>query len=119
MTAYRDYFLRCRESRYSILVQRGVRMGVISLVDGEICPVGRGGWDYVGKKALAEGGFLGDLDPYIHVNFRTEFDLREKAMIAAMTDLDIATGMAEIANYFITDAEGHVAAPEIPLRNFA
>lgn len=112
------YYLRCRESRYEILLRRGERMGVIKVVDGEVRPLGAGCWDYVGYKPLEDGTRLGDPDPYVHVNFRTEHDLRDKAMIAAMTDSDIAQGMQEIANYFITDAEGNVAAPQVPLRVF-
>ena len=112
------YYLRCRQSRYEILLRRGERMGVIEVVDGEVHPIGAGCWDYVGTKVLEDGTILGDPDPFVHVNFRTEHDLREKAMIAAMTDLGISQGMQEIANYFITDAEGNITAPAVPMRVF-
>lgn len=119
------YYLRCRQSRYDILVRRGVRMGAITEKDGVVTPVGLGCWDYVGVKypPMAEGEPRGDPvggaeDPYVHVNFKTVHNLRELAMAAATTDLDIATGMAEIANYFIVDADGNPTAPEFPLRVF-
>lgn len=119
------YYLRCRQSRYSILVSRGVRMGAITEEDGVIAPVGPGAWDYVGVKypPAVEGEPQGEpsggaADPYVHINFRTTKDLRELAMIAAMTDADIGMGMGEIANYFIVDAEGKAAAPEFPMRVF-
>lgn len=114
------YYLRCRQSRYAILVSRGVRMGAITEEDGVISPVGPGAWDYVGIKQN-EGEpepSGGSEDPYVHINFRTEKNLRELAMIAAMTDMDIAAGMLEIANYFIVDGEGNAAAPEFPMRVF-
>lgn len=119
------YYLRCRKSRYGILVRRGVRMGAIQEENGVIGPVGLGAWDYVGVKypPVDEGKPQGEPaggaeDPYVHVNFRTSFNLRELAMAAAMTDMDIASGMQEIANYFIVDAEGNAAAPEFPMRVF-
>jgi hypothetical protein len=113
------YYLRCRQSRYEILLRRGVRMGAILDEDGRISPVGPGAWDYVGTKLLEDGNLAGgNEDPFVHVNFRTEKNLRELAMIAAMTDSDIATGMTEIANYFIVDAEGNATVPEFPMRVF-
>lgn len=119
------YYLRCRQSRYAILVSRGVRMGAIAEENGVISPVGPGAWDYVGLKypPVVEGEPQGEPsggaeDPYVHINFRTEKNLRELAMIAAMADMDIASGMLEIANYFIVDAEGNAAAPEFPMRVF-
>jgi hypothetical protein len=119
------YYLRCRQSRYDILVRRGVRMGAIIEEEGNISPVGPGAWDYVGVKypEVPEGEPQGEPsggaeDPYVHINFRTTHNLRELAMAAAATDLDIATGMHEIASYFIVDAEGNPTAPEFPLRVF-
>lgn len=113
------YYLRCRESRLTTLIDRGVRMGVIELIDGQVKPVGEGCWDYVGKKLLEDGTCLGDPDPYIHINFLTEHDLRAAAVAAAQAgDADIAQGLTEIAGYFITDAEGNVTAPAVPMRVF-
>lgn len=113
------YYLRCRQSRYAILVARGVRMGAIQEQDGVISPAGPGCWDYVGVKVLPDETLAGGAeDPFVHINFRTEHNLRELAMIAAMTDMDIASGMLEIANYFIVDAEGKAAVPEFPMRVF-
>lgn len=114
-----DYFLRCRESRYQTLLDRGQRMGVIRIDGGQVAPIGEGVWDYVGKKLLGDGSCLGDPDPYIHINFRTEHDLRQKAMEAAQAgDADIAQGLAEISSYFITDADGNVVPPAFPMKVF-
>jgi len=113
------YYLRCRQSRYPTLVDRGVRMGAIRQENGVISSVGPGAWDYVGKKTLEDGTLAGGAkDPFIHVNFRTEADLKKLAMIAAQTDLDIAAGLGEIASYFIVDAEGKATAPAFPMRVF-
>lgn len=113
------YYLRCRQSQYSTLVDRGVRMGAIQEQDGIIFPIGPGAWDYIGTKTQEDGSLSGGAeDPFIHANFRTGFNLRELAMTAALTDPDIASGMAEIAAYFIVDAEGNAAAPEFPMRVF-
>jgi hypothetical protein len=46
----------------------------------------------------------------------TKLNLRELAIAAAATDLDIASGMHEIASYFIVD--GDPTVPEFPLRVF-
>lgn len=119
------YYLRCRQSHYATLVDRGIRMGAILNEEGVIGPVGSGAWDYIGLKypPVAEGEPQGEpsggaADPYVHVNFRTTHSLRDLAVAAASTDPDIASGMAEIASYFIVDAEGNAAAPEFPLRVF-
>lgn len=119
------YYLRCRESHVATLVDRGVRMGVLTQQGGVVAPVGAGAWDVIGRKAeFDQNGALsgyagGSADPWWHINFRTPFDLRERAMAAAAAgDTDIANGMAEIANYFITDSEGKVCAPEFPMRVF-
>lgn len=113
------YYLRCRQSRYSTLVDRGIRMGAIQEQDGIISPIGQGAWDYIGTKTMEDGTLAGgNLDPYIHINFRTTFNLRQLAMQAAQTDSNIASGLAEIAAYFIVDAEGNAAAPEFPMRVF-
>lgn len=94
-------------------------MGAIQQQDGIISSVGPGAWDYVGTKTMDEGGLAGgSVDPYIHVNFRTTFNLRQLAMTAAQTDPDIAAGLAEIAAYFIVDAEGNATAPMDPMRVF-
>ncbi len=119
------YYLRCRQSEYGILVDRGIRLGAIQEEEGAISPVGPGAWDYIGLKyPLVEDGEPqgtpsgGVEDPYIHINFRTVHNLRELAMTAAVTDPDIAAGLQEIADYFIVDAEGNAAAPEFPVRVF-
>lgn len=112
------YYLRCRQSQYATLVDRGIRMGAIQEQEGITSPVGPGAWDYVGIKPTETGPLGGALDPYIHVNFRTIHNLRQLAMTAAETDPDIAAGLAEIAAYFIVDAEGNAAAPEFPMRVF-
>lgn len=120
------YYLRCRQSHYATLVARGIRMGAIAEEGGKIFPVGPGAWDYLGLKyaPVAEGEPLGapaggTADPYVHVNFRTTKDLRELAVVAAEAgDEDIATGMEEIASYFIVDAEGNAVPPEFPMRVF-
>lgn len=94
-------------------------MGAITEEDGVIAPVGSGAWDYVGiKQNEGEEPSGGLTDPYVHINFRTVHDLRQLAMQAAPNDPDIAAGLAEIAAYFIVDAEGNVAAPEFPMRVF-
>ena len=120
------YYLRCRASHYSTLVARGIRMGAIQQLYGQICPVGNGCWDYIGVKVPESSVETpnpepvgGAEDPFVHVNFRTEHDLRSLAMAAAMAgDTDIAAGMSEIASYFITDENGNAAAPNVPLRVF-
>lgn len=94
-------------------------MGAIQGQDGVISPVGPGAWDYIGTKTQEDGSLSGGSeDPFIHVNFRTGFNLRELAMTAALTDPDIAAGMAEIAAYFIVDSEGNATAPAFPVRVF-
>jgi hypothetical protein len=104
-------------------------MGVIEEVDGQIVPVGMGAWSPIGivPEPLLEGELEGtikpprggEVDPWYHINFRSEHNLRERAVALAQAgDMDIATGLAEIASYFITDAEGNAAAPEFPLRVF-
>lgn len=94
-------------------------MGVIQEIEGQIVPVSTGAWEYIGTKLLEDGTVLGTPDPYIHVNFRTVHDLRAKALGAAQAgDADIASGLAEIAAYFITDAEGNVSTPANPMRLF-
>ena len=92
-------------------------MGAITLdTDGNVSPIGPGAWHEVGVKVLPNGSSLGGADPWWHINFRTENDLRELAMKAAQAgDIDIATGMQEIASYFITDAEGKIKSPDVPL----
>lgn len=120
------YYLRCRQSRRPTLVSRGIRMGVITMDGDSIVPVGQGCWDEIGTKVEVDeagnpvGGLAGgDADPWWHINFRTEHDLRERALAAAQAgDADIAAGLAEIAAYFITDADGNVAAPAVPMRVF-
>lgn len=120
------YYLRCRKSQLETLISRGIRMGVIQEQDGTISPVGAGAWDDIGLKysSVVDGEPLGEPvggsdDPYWHINFRTVHNLREKAVEAAMSgDSDIASGLQEIANYFITDAEGNATAPQFPLRVF-
>ena len=112
------YYLRCRQSQYATLVDRGVRMGAITEDNGVVSPVGPGAWDYVGTKPTEDGPLGGELDPYIHVNFRTTNNLRKLAAEAAETDPDIAAGISEIAAYFIVDAEGNATAPEFPMRVF-
>lgn len=120
------YYLRCRQSRYATLIARGIRMGAIVQLDGQISAAGNGCWDYIGVKypAMEEGEPLpepvgGAADPWIHVNFRTEHDLRVLATAAAQAgDTDIAQGLEEIASYFITDADGNACAPAFPLRVF-
>lgn len=118
------YYLRCRQSHYSVLVDRGIRMGAIN-VDGVTGPVGPGSWDYIGLKypPTTDGEPQGEPsggseDPYVHVNFRTSLDLRSLAVAAAAHDPDIAAGMGEIASYFIVDGDGNPTAPEFPLRVF-
>lgn len=119
------YYLRCRQSHYATLVSRGCRMGAIYEENGQIATVGPGAWDYIGLKypPAVEGEPLGEpsggaADPYVHVNFRTTQNLRGLAVAAAVVDPDIAAGMAEIASYFIVDAEGNPTTPEFPLRVF-
>ncbi len=125
-----DYYLRCRVSKLPILIDRGKRMGVIHDVDGVIMPVGLGLWRDIGvvNEPFLEGEDPettikpprgGIDDPWYHINFRTEHDLRERAIAAAQAgDTDIANGLAEIAAYFITDAEGNVATPDFPIEVF-
>lgn len=113
------YYLRCRQSQYATLVDRGIRMGAITEDNGVVSPVGPGAWDYIGTKTHEDGSLSGGaLDPFIHVNFRTTNNLRQLAMTAAETDPDIAAGLSEIAAYFIVDAEGNATAPEFPMRIF-
>ena len=113
------YYLRCRQSRYPTLVSRGIRMGAIQEQNGIISPVGPGAWDYVGTKILPDKTLAGGCeDPYVHINLRTEHNLRKLALIASATDQDIADGFAEIVDYFITNGAGEVVAPEFPMRIF-
>lgn len=110
------YYLRCRQSRYSTLVARGLRLGVIAEEAGQLVATGCGVWDYIGPKFVDGIPAGGEADPWVHVNLYSPHNLRELAMQAAATDPDIASGLAEIAAYFITDAQGNPVAPEFPLR---
>jgi hypothetical protein len=103
-------------------------MGVIEEFEGTVVPVGAGAWDVIGvvPEPLLEGEDPettvkpprgGATDPWYHINFRTEHNLREKAIQKAQAgDTDIAKGLTEIAAYFISDAEGNAIAPTIPMR---
>lgn len=120
------YFLRCRESRLQTLIERGIRLGAIEMEGATVTATFGGSWDYIGiKQTIDENGNvfgepLGGIDdPYVHINLRTPVNLRDKAIeLAQAGDADIASGLAEIANYFITDAEGNAGTPEFPIRIF-
>ena len=113
------YYLRCRQSQYHTLLDRGARMGAILVASGVATPCGVGCWDYIGVKYVDDLPVGGADDPWLHVNFRTEHDLRELALAAAANgDSDIANGLKEIVSYFITDEEGNPTAPDVPLRVF-
>lgn len=122
-----SYYLRCRVSKLNQLIDRGKRLGVIQELDGQIVPVGVGTWEVIGvaPEPILEGddpettkpprGGAGD--PWYHINFRTEHNLRSKAIARAKAgDTDIQQGLQEIADYFIADAEGNATAPAMPLR---
>lgn len=115
-----DYYLRCRMSDFPNMLGLGRALGVIKYVDGIITPVGQGVWDEIGWKYQEVGGEPagGRDDPYMHVNFRTEHNLRELAQALAAAKPEIAAGLSQLSRYFITDAEGQAAAPEFPLRVF-
>lgn len=120
-----DYYLRCRWSDLPQLVALGQLLGVIQEVDNVVSPIGAGCWDEIGLKypQVAEGEPTpdpvgGTVDPYWHINFRTEHNLREKAEALAAERPEIAAGLANLPRFFLTDAEGSATAPEIPLRVF-
>lgn len=119
-----DYYLRCRWSDLPQLVALGQLLGVIQKVDNVITPIGDGCWDEIGLKYLpvAEGepqcDPVGAPDPFWHINFRTEHDIRAKAEALAGVRPEIGAALAGIGRYFLTDAEGKAVAPEFPLRVF-
>lgn len=119
------YYLRCRLSDRDSLLALGQLLGVITVVADLVEPVGAGAWDEIGLKyqAVGEGEPLGEpaggaADPYWHINFRTEHNLREIAEAMAVSRPEIAAGLSQISRYFITDAEGNATAPEVPMRVF-
>lgn len=131
----KTYALRCLQTDYPELIQLGKALGVIQELDGQILPVGVGCWDYIGVKYDPESGTEVMIEgypcrinqtpvgvggvPYIHVNFRTEHDIRQKAEALAAANSSIAAGLANIGKYFITDAEGNATWPTEPIRTFA
>lgn len=131
-----DYYLRCKETDYPNLVTLGKTLGVIRELEGKIIPVWLGDWDYIGyiydpltgtEQTNADGErykvgqtpYWKDGVPYVHINFRTEHNIRELAEALAIENPAIAWALSTIPNYFITDANGNHVAPSNPVRVFA
>ena len=120
-----DYYLRCRMSDFPKMLGLGRALGVIQYVDGVITPIGRGAWDEAGWKypdqeeGKPKGEPLGGKDdPWMHVNFRTEHNIRDLAVKLAKDKPDVAAGLAQLSRYFITDSDGNAVAPEFPMKVF-
>jgi hypothetical protein len=104
-------------------------LGVIAMTyeaydeDGE--PVGEptisatdcGMLDYIGEiERDGEVIVNGDDVPYIHANLITPHNLR--ALAIASTDPEIQAALADIAGWFVVDAEGNATIPNHPHRMF-
>lgn len=129
-----DYALRCKETDYPQLIQLGKILGVIEQINGGIVPKGFGAWDYIGYKMDISSGDEIELNgkltrinqtpvcfdgvPYVHVNLRTEVNIRERAEALALENPAIAGALSQIPRFFITDAEGNATLPNEPIRVF-
>ena len=111
------YFLRT--INYPQLLEMGVKLGVLQPTeDGDPIATDCGCLDYIGEISKDEVVIVNpDGIPYLHANLITPHDLRALAM--ASTDPEIQAAMADIAEWFVTDAEGNPVAPNNPHRVFA
>lgn len=118
------YALRCIEIDYPTLVANAKILGALpsdySVLRRDIYDDGERIWDYIGYKELEGGGYLVDGlgNKYVHVNARIPFNVRERAQALAIQYPAIASGLADIDRYFITDAEGNYVWPVAPMRVF-
>ena len=129
-----EYALRCLETDYLQLIQLGKVLGVIEEIDGLITTKGAGCWDYIGYKFIRESGEDVEVNgeivrinqevssfegtPYVHINLRTEVNIRERAEALALENPAIAGALSQIPRFFITDAEGNATLPNEPIRVF-
>lgn len=124
------YALRCIETDLEQLVQLATALGVIRVVDGVVCNEPGSTWDYIGYKLVGALPAEGEPDtrvpasdannvPYIHINVRTNINVRERAEELALANPAIAGALSQIPRFFIVDAEGNATWPEYPMRVFA
>jgi len=122
------YYLRT--INYPQLLDFGTRLGVIAMTyeayDEEGAPIGEptisatdcGYLDYIGEITRDEEVIVnGDGIPYIHANLITPHDLR--ALAIASDAPEIQAALADIAGWFVVDANGNAVAPQHPHRVFA
>jgi hypothetical protein len=121
------YYLRTID--YSQLLDMGVKLGVLAIAyetyDEEGLPIGDGAvyatdcgcLDYIGEISKDEVVIVNpDGIPYIHANLITPHDI--KALAEASTDPEIQAALADIAGWFVVDAEGNATIPDHPHRVF-
>ena len=121
------YYLRTID--YPQLLDFGTRLGVIAMTyeayDEEGAPIGEptisatdcGCLDYIGEISKDEVVITNpDGIPYIHANLITPYDIR--ALAEASTDPEIQAALADIAGWFVVDAEGSATIPNHPHRIF-
>jgi hypothetical protein len=121
------YFLRT--INYPQLLDMGVKLGVLAIAyeayDDEGLPIGDGTvyatdcgcLDYIGEISKGDAVITNpDGIPYIHANLITPYDIR--ALAEASTDPEIQAALADIAGWFVVDAEGNATIPNHPHRVF-
>lgn len=124
MNGFFDYFLRCRQADRPALMALAWQLGVLR--DDAGTPVAaQPQWVWVPIGAICAPGtqqplLAPDGQPWWHANLRMTVDLRQhaEAVCAAQPSPELAAALADIARFFIVDAEGRAARPVLPAFDF-
>ena len=131
----KTYYLRCIESDKPLLFNLAQKLGLLVDVDGVLTPQGCT-WVEIGYIPLPTGKIIVNEDgtetpetapsadkngnKYWHINLRVEPPLDQIAseIYAKTKDKTIGAAMADMARFFVADADGQPIAPKAPFGVF-
>ena len=124
-----DYYIRCREADRPKLYALAEALGILINTDDmyTLAPAWEGGWSEVGTiyRATGETDAEGrpittpvcdpEGNPYWHANLRLKIvSLTDLAVSVASTNPEVASALADLSGWFVSDAQGQPVPPKQP-----